>query len=132
MNQCRFRQAFGSPNITDWSGGARTASAYGNRVMFSGRDYMGSLGLYDIANRVYDPVMGRFYQTDPIGFAGDSWNLYRFSSYNPLLGGDPTGLEGIDFGPLGENAAPTAGDPFSSLSADQNWSQFGAYDGPYD
>lgn len=85
--------AFGQPTITDWSGNARTSSAYGNRFMFSGRDYMNSLALYDMRNRVYDPVMGRFYQTDPIGFQGDPLNLYRFSRHNPLLGGDPTGLD---------------------------------------
>lgn len=84
--------AFGSPTITDWSGNARTNSAYGNRFMFSGREFLSTLGLYDMRNRVYDPVMGRFYQTDPIGFAGDSWNLYRFCGNNPLLGGDPMGF----------------------------------------
>ena len=88
--------AFGSPTITDWSGNGRSSSAYGNRFMFSGRDYMIALALYDMRNRVYDPAMGRFYQTDPIGFAGDSWNLYRFCGNNPLFGGDPSGLEGED------------------------------------
>ena len=84
--------AFGSPVITDWAGNARTNSTYGNRFMFSGREYMANLALYDMRNRVYDPAMGRFYQADPIGFAGDSWNLYRFCGNNPLLGGDPAGL----------------------------------------
>jgi RHS repeat-associated protein len=89
--------AFGSPTITDWSGNSRSSSAYGNRFMFSGRDYMIALALYDMRSRVYDPVMGRFYQTDPIGFQGDSWNLYRFCGNNPMLGGDPFGLDGADF-----------------------------------
>jgi RHS repeat-associated protein len=84
--------AFGAPKITDWTGNARTSSACGNRFMFSGRDYLDSLGLYDLRNRVYDPSMGHFYQTDPLGFASDPANLYRFSGNNPLLGGDPTGL----------------------------------------
>jgi RHS repeat-associated protein len=89
--------AFGSPTITDWSGNIRTNSAYGNRFMFSGRDYMITIGLYDLRNRVYDPVMGRFYQTDPTGFAADPLNLYRFGLNNPLLGGDPNGLGFFDF-----------------------------------
>ena len=54
--------AFGQPTITDWSGNARANSAFGNRFMFSGRDYMSSLALDDMRNRIYDPGMGRFYQ----------------------------------------------------------------------
>src|SRR5207248_1326012 len=90
--------AFGSPTITDWSGNARSGSAYGNHFAFSGREFLQTLSLYDMRNRIYDPVMGRFYQTDPISFAGDPWNLYRFAGNNPLLGGDPTGLDGLDTG----------------------------------
>jgi RHS repeat-associated protein len=85
--------AFGSPSITDWSGHTNSTSAYGNRFMFSGRDYMISLALYDMRNRVYDPMMGRFYQTDPISFQGDPLNFYRFCGNNPLLGGDSMGLD---------------------------------------
>ena len=48
--------------------------------------------------------VGRFYQTDPIGFEGDPLNLYRFSGSNPLLGGDPMGLDGEDAG--GEDQVP--------------------------
>jgi RHS repeat-associated protein len=89
---------FGQPQITDANGNTRTASAYGNRFMFSGREYFSELGLYDMRNRVYDPAMGRFYQTDPIGFQGDPLNLYRFCGNNPLLGGDPMGLQEDDSG----------------------------------
>jgi RHS repeat-associated protein len=110
--------AFGSATITDWNGNARAMSAYGNRFMFGSREYIGTIGLYDMRNRVYDPSMGRFYQTDPIGFAGDSWNLYRFCGNNPLLGGDPSGLDGLDTGfDLSADAFPSSGD-FSDLSSD--------------
>ena len=87
--------AFGQAKITDWNGGARSDSTYGNRFMYSGREFFSGLGLYDMRHRVYDPNMGRFYQTDPIGFGGDPLNLYRFSGNNPLLGGDPMGLFSI-------------------------------------
>ena len=80
--------AFGRATIMQFNGSQPT----GNRFMFSGREYFSTLGLYDMRNRIYDPVMGRFYQIDPIGFAGDPTNLYRFCGNNPLLGGDPTGL----------------------------------------
>jgi RHS repeat-associated protein len=91
---------FGQPTITDANGNTLAASTYGNRFMFSGREYFSELGLYDMRNRVYDPVMGRFYQTDPIGFDGDPLNLYRFCGNNPLLGGDPMGLQEGDGGGL--------------------------------
>jgi RHS repeat-associated protein len=90
--------AFGAPTITDWSGNSRTASAFGNRFMFSGRDYLQAFGVYDMRNRMYDPSTGHFHQTDPIGFAGDPANLYRFAGNNPLLGGDPTGLVTVEIG----------------------------------
>ncbi len=89
--------AFGKATITSWSDVARGTSAYGNRFMYGGREYFSSLGFYDMRNRIYDPTMGRFYQTDPTEFQGDSTNLYRFCGHNPLLGGDPTGLGSGDF-----------------------------------
>ncbi len=98
--------AFGKATITSWSDVARGTSAFGNKFMYGGREYFTSLGLYDMRNRIYDPAIGRFYQTDPTGFQGDPTNLYRFCGHNPLLGGDPTGL--------GEN------DPFDGGSGDSD------------
>src|ERR1043166_8462079 len=64
--------AFGLATISDWNAKNQLyTSNIGNRFMFSGREYFSELGLYDMRNRVYDPVMGRFFQTDPIGFQGD-------------------------------------------------------------
>jgi RHS repeat-associated protein len=115
--------AFGAPTITDWSGNIRSASAYANRFMFSGRDYMVNLALYDMRSRVYDAVMGRFYQTDSIGFAGDSWNLYRFCGNSPMLGGDPIGLDGADFTfTLGADPGYFSSDSGSDASSWNYWS----------
>ena len=70
--------AFGAPKITDWAGNVRTDSAYGNRFMFTGREYLSTIGIYDYRNRMYSPLIGRFLQTDPLGFdAGDN-NIYRY------------------------------------------------------
>ncbi len=123
---------FGQPKITDWSGNVGTASAYGNRFMFSGREYFSELGLYDMRNRVYDPNMGRFYQTDPIGFEGDPLNLYRFCGNNPLLGGDQSGLDGLDTGsPLSADQIPGSGN-FSDLSSPgQDWLYNGGMQGDF-
>jgi RHS repeat-associated protein len=121
--------AFGSPTITDWSGNARTNSTCGNRFMFSGREYFSALGLYDMRNRVYDPTMGRFYQTDLIGFAGDSWNLYRFCGNNPLLGGDTIGLQESD--PFSDDTSGSDGPQYeftfySGLSYGGFWNDSGS------
>ncbi len=68
--------AFGSPKITDASGNVLTDSAYKNRFMFTGREYLSTIGIYDYRNRTYSPLLGRFLQVDPIGFdAGDYKSL---------------------------------------------------------
>jgi RHS repeat-associated protein len=41
--------------------------------------------------RVYDPVIGRFLQTDPVGYQVDT-NLYAYVGGDPINLGDPTGL----------------------------------------
>lgn len=53
----------------------------------------GALNLYDLRNRPYSPSMGRFLQPDPIGFAGDSANLYRYCGNNPVNSSDPNGTD---------------------------------------
>jgi len=58
--------AFGKPDIYDGSGTAIAASAYANRFLFTGREWLSDIGLYDYRNRVYSPELGRFLQTDPI------------------------------------------------------------------
>ena len=70
--------AFGKPTITTWDGAPLAVSQVGNRFMFTGREYLYTLGIYDYRHRLYHPGLGRFIQTDPIGFAGDSMNLYRY------------------------------------------------------
>ena len=87
--------AFGAPKITDWAGNVRTDSAYGNRFMFTGREYLSTIGIYDYRNRMYSPLLGRFLQTDPLGFdAGDN-NLYRYCGNNPVNLSDPDGTDAI-------------------------------------
>jgi RHS repeat-associated protein len=85
--------AFGSPIVTDWDGNnARPYSWYGNRFMFTGREYFPEFGLYDFRNRMYHPVLGRFLQSDPIGFGGGDANLFRYCGGDPVNGSDPSGM----------------------------------------
>jgi len=41
--------------------------------------------------RRYDPMMGRFLQTDPTSYGGGA-NLYRYANADPVNGTDPSGL----------------------------------------
>ena len=85
--------AFGQPTVTDWDGNnPRTWSYYGNRFMFTGREYFPELGLYDYRNRFYHPVLGRFLQSDPMGFGAGDANLFRYCGGDPVNGADPSGL----------------------------------------
>jgi RHS repeat-associated protein len=80
----------GTPMVNGQPG--NTQSAFGVRHLFTGQQWYSELGLYDLRNRFYSPDIGRFLQSDPIGFAGDPTNLYRYCGNNPVTRSDPSGL----------------------------------------
>jgi RHS repeat-associated protein len=84
--------AFGRPYFFNAAGQAQTASNYGNRFLFTGREWLPEIKLYDYRNRMYQPELGRFMQPDPKEFAAGDYNLYRYCHNDPVNKSDPTGM----------------------------------------
>jgi RHS repeat-associated protein len=84
--------------------GAGSGLAY----TYAGYRYDTETGLYYVHARYYNPNLGRFLQTDPIGLKGGT-NLYAYVGNDPINGIDPTGLICAvpDQGAQGQSASPT-------------------------
>ncbi len=62
----------------------------GNDLLYTGREYDRSTGLYYYRARYYDLEIGRFISEDPLGFAAGI-NFYTYVDNNPVNFNDPTG-----------------------------------------
>ena len=81
---------YGMPTFKDAAGNVISKSSIGNNILFQGREYDEETNLYYYRARYYDPIMGRFLQTDPMGYK-DSMNLYQAFGMNPVNFMDPLG-----------------------------------------
>jgi RHS repeat-associated protein len=69
------------------------------RFQYTGQKWIAELELYDYKARLYHARLGRFLQTDPIGYGG-GMNPYAYVRGDPVNFRDPSGL-------LGEGCAGT-------------------------
>jgi RHS repeat-associated protein len=100
--------------VTDAGGasfGINAYDAYGvpnsgnvGRFQYTGQAWLAELGLYYYKARLYSPSLGRFLQTDPVGYDTDA-NLYQFVRNDPINRIDPDGRRDIFIGGLGDKVS---------------------------
>jgi RHS repeat-associated protein len=84
--------ALGAVTIRNGSGGIIQMTAFNNRFMFTGREYIQQFGIYEYRARTYHPGLGRFMSEDPKGFDAGDYNLFRYCHNDPEDLTDPSGM----------------------------------------
>ncbi len=84
--------ASGSATLNTYDEYGAPGASNAGRFQYTGQTWLAELGMYYYKARIYDPYLGRFLQTDPVGYK-DDLNLYAYVGNDPMDRTDPTGMK---------------------------------------
>jgi RHS repeat-associated protein len=116
--------AFGFPYFYDRWGNYMWGLQGRNRFLFTGREWIKDLRLYDYRARLYQPELGRFLQPDPMQFAAGDYNLYRYCHNDPVNKSDPSGLETLTRPEIDDQVGDRISGLAQAIGASRAWQNF--------